>query len=432
MQGEAEQLSSEMTLQIARSDLARRFERYLRRDSWQDPPALVDEVIHRLQERDAILVKYGTDNRGQDLFGFVHRSFQEYFAACWMADELDEAEFQEKLFANRDGWAETLYLAVAKQQTKLRRKTLLKLLAEGRAEFAVECLRATVKEDPWLQMLVQFLARHTWGGREHEGLRVAECANACAERPETLQVLKTMFEPAKREGQSLAAAVELAEELAARKVVGAQDLLHEFFKEAIGLAEDMITVAAGEFLYGEDARSLPLPSFSLDRFPVTNAEYERMVQGHKALRGQYSETDRQPVVNVNWFEAGLYARWRGCRLPSEQEWEKAAGWDAANHHKRVYPWGDEFDASRCNTAESDRGKTSPVGDYPLGRSACGCEDMAGNVWEWCENSWREGSDRRVVRGGSFVNNQGYAACACRYRNNPRFSINDHGFRCART
>jgi len=145
MQGEADRLSPGMALQITRSELAKRFERYL---AGRPAPAdLADEVIQRLQDRDAILVKYATDRRGQDLFGFVHRSFQEYFAACWMADELDDAEFQDKLFANRDGWDETLYLAVAKMQPKLRRKTLLKLVARGRAEFAEACLRAAVEEE---------------------------------------------------------------------------------------------------------------------------------------------------------------------------------------------------------------------------------------------------------------------------------------------
>jgi formylglycine-generating enzyme required for sulfatase activity len=58
--------------------------------------------------------------------------------------------------------------------------------------------------------------------------------------------------------------------------------------------------------------------------------------------------------------------------------------------------------------------------------------MAGNVWEWCENSWREGSDRRVVRGGSFSNFRGSAACAYRVSGNPRASDDIYGFRCART
>src|SRR5260370_15715140 len=113
MQGEAERLSGEMALQISRADLAGRFRGFLEDEGCPDAFHLVEKVIVRLHARDAILVQYGTDQRGQDLFGFVHRSFQEYFAACWMARELDEAEFREALLQDREGWNETLYLAVA-------------------------------------------------------------------------------------------------------------------------------------------------------------------------------------------------------------------------------------------------------------------------------------------------------------------------------
>jgi hypothetical protein len=166
MQGEAEQLGDEMVLQIARDDLTQRFGTYLDDEGCLDAFHLVEKVVHRLHARDAILVQYGTDARGQDLFGFVHRSFQEYFAARWMAQELDEAEFARQLSENKAGWNETLYLAVAQLNDKRRRRTLLDLLKTGRAEFAVECLRAAPPEQPWLRMLVQFLARYTWGGQE--------------------------------------------------------------------------------------------------------------------------------------------------------------------------------------------------------------------------------------------------------------------------
>ena len=81
MQGEADRFSPEMSLQISRADLTRHFEEYLREGRCPDAFHLVDKVLHRLHARDAILVKYGTDRSGQDQFGFVHRSFQEYFAA---------------------------------------------------------------------------------------------------------------------------------------------------------------------------------------------------------------------------------------------------------------------------------------------------------------------------------------------------------------
>jgi hypothetical protein len=276
MQGEAGQLSGEMALQISRADLARRFQNFLEDEGCPDAFHLVEAVIHRLHARDAVLVQYGTDQRGQDLFGFVHRSFQEYFAACWMAQELDEAEFRVRLLEEREGWNETLYLAVAQLPDRRRRKTLQELLKTGRAEFAVECLRAAPPEQPWLQELVRFLSRYTQVGREYEALAVADCADACAGRAETRETLLAMFALENREGQTLAAAVELAEELARRGDHEARGLLEVFFAEAAGLPEDMVGVTAGAFPF----MPIEVPAFWIDRYLVTNRDYERMIPGH--------------------------------------------------------------------------------------------------------------------------------------------------------
>ena len=430
MQGEEKKLDPEMTLLIGRGELARRFTKQLKQES--GPHHLVDQVIDRLHARDAILVQYGTDKSGQDQFGFVHRSFQEYFAAGWLAHEVDQAEFREELFAARDGWDETLYLAVAQLRDKDRRSVLLELLKRGKADFAVECLKAAVPEQPWLRMLVQFLGRYTRAGREYRDLTAAECAEACDERPETLAVLRAMFERENREGQSLAAAVELAEELQRGGNTDAGGLVDRFFAEALPWPEDMVLVSAGAFPYGDNNEMIDVAAFFIDRYPVTNEEYERMVPGHRSLRDRFSDDDRQPVVWVSWFEANLYAKWRGCRLPTEQEWEKAAGWDAAGKKKRVYPWGDEFDAARCNTYESKIGKTTPVGSYSNGVSPYDIHDMAGNVFEWTSSPWSDDDSDPVARGGSWIGNHDYAACAYRDLNDPDDRDDYIGFRCART
>jgi formylglycine-generating enzyme required for sulfatase activity len=265
-------------------------------------------------------------------------------------------------------------------------------------------------------------------GWEYRALTAKECAEACAGRQETMTVLLAMFQPENREGQSLAAAVELAEELKAT------ELVDPFFAEAEKWPEDMVLVPAGVFPYGKANEMVDLAAFSIDRYPVTNEEYERMVPGHRGLRDQYSDADRQPVIYVSWFEARLYAQWRGhgCRLPREREWERAAGWDAAGEKKRTYPWGDEFDDALCNTDGSKIGKTTPVGAYPRGVSPYGVHDMAGNVWEWTESPWAEHDNNPVVRGGSWRFDNGNAACASRVSLIRDDRLNLIGFRCART
>jgi formylglycine-generating enzyme required for sulfatase activity len=125
------------------------------------------------------------------------------------------------------------------------------------------------------------------------------------------------------------------------------------------------------------------------------------------------------------------------RLPTEAEWEKAASWaeeqgsQGARGKTRLWPWGDEFDAGKCNIYDTGIGSTCAVGLFPGGDSPYGCADMAGNVWEWCQSKWvenyknydqgikeresLEGEALRVLRGGSFNDDQGLVRCACRLR-----------------
>jgi formylglycine-generating enzyme required for sulfatase activity len=125
----------------------------------------------------------------------------------------------------------------------------------------------------------------------------------------------------------------------------------------------------------------------------------------------------QPVVGINWHEATAYCRWlsqvtgRSIGLPSEPQWERAAKGSAASQR---YPWGNHWEPGRCNSITERILRPTPVGVFPQGRSAFGCEDMVGNVFEWTSSAYRsypydaldgredpESAGVRVYRGGGW-------------------------------
>jgi len=194
--------------------------------------------------------------------------------------------------------------------------------------------------------------------------------------------------------------------------------------------KEMVRVPAGKFLYGEDEKQVELPEFWIDRAPVTNAEYARFVAetGHRRPEHWKGRTPPKkiadhPVTYVTWHDATAYAKWAGGRLPTEQEWEKAArGTDG-----RIYPWGDEPpNERRCNFGRNV-GDTTPVGQYsPQGDSPYGCVDMAGNVWEWTASESEYGG--RVLCGGAFFTVDSDVRCGARAGGNPSIRDRDAGFR----
>jgi formylglycine-generating enzyme required for sulfatase activity len=197
--------------------------------------------------------------------------------------------------------------------------------------------------------------------------------------------------------------------------------------------KEMVRIPAGTFLYGEEKRERELPEFWIDKTPVTNAEYVRFVAGtghkppeHWKGKRPPEEIADHPVIYITWHDAAAYAEWAGKRLPTEEEWEKAArGTDG-----RTYPWGEEEPTPElCNYGENEGG-TTPVGKYsPQGDSPYGCVDMAGNVWEWAASDYEKGG--KVLRGGSWVSYAYDVRCANRYRLDPVLTRHVNGFRCAR-
>jgi formylglycine-generating enzyme required for sulfatase activity len=193
-----------------------------------------------------------------------------------------------------------------------------------------------------------------------------------------------------------------------------------------------------------------LDPFRIGRYPVTNGEYLLFVESTGAPVPESLSIGApadHPVWGVSYEEAAAYADWRGaqsgyeCRLPSEAEWEHAA----RGPGNRTYPFGDVFEATKCNTREAGYGSTTPVDRFPSGASGYGVFDLGGNVEEWTSSFYEPypgasfvyddiaasaGARYRVLRGGSFALGGDLARCARRHGPHPASSFRFRGFRLA--
>ncbi|MCB0197179.1 MAG: SUMF1/EgtB/PvdO family nonheme iron enzyme [Anaerolineae bacterium] len=218
----------------------------------------------------------------------------------------------------------------------------------------------------------------------------------------------------------------------------------------------------------EPQHNVKLDTFYIDQYEVTNVQYSICVDdnvceppGNTAsfTRDRYynnSEFADYPVIYVDWKQAKTYCEWRGARLPTEAEWEKAA----RGTEGMLYSWGNTFDGgltnfcdSNCDQSFSNKdyddgyADTAPVGSYPEGVSSYGVYDVAGNVWEWVAD-WYDSNyysnspdsnplgptsgNERVVRGGGWSEFGNDVRTSHRFWKNPSESGNDIGFRCARS
>ena len=192
-------------------------------------------------------------------------------------------------------------------------------------------------------------------------------------------------------------------------------------------------------------------AFQLSRYPVTNEQFGKFMASdgyqretlwdpvgwewrvkHEILEpalwrnGKWNGAT-QPIVGISWWEADAFCKWAGGRLPTEREWEAAARGPTGN----VYPWGKDWKPGLCNASDAGLGVTSPVGMFPSSASLSGAHDMAGNVWEWCDDLYEVDGERRVLRGGSWYDVSRGCRSAVRGRDAPGNRDVNIGFRVVR-
>ncbi|HUU41126.1 MAG TPA: SUMF1/EgtB/PvdO family nonheme iron enzyme, partial [Desulfatiglandales bacterium] len=243
---------------------------------------------------------------------------------------------------------------------------------------------------------------------------------------------------------------------------------------------DMVRIPKGKFIYGDEDIEKELDhDYYIDVFPVTNKQYKEFIDATPSHEAPYAEGKRSapyiwdkdkrtypagmenhPVVLVTHKDAEAFCKWRSekegkeIRLPTEAEWEKSA----RGEDGRKYPWGNDLDIKRLNCADyhvqkilkdyeewdkefnkgfykenKHKALTSEVGYFEAGASPFGCQDMAGNVWEWTSSFYDAKKETHVLRGGSWSNLSFDCRCAYRYYFPfPNHRLDFVGFRCART
>jgi formylglycine-generating enzyme required for sulfatase activity len=398
--------------------------------------------------------------RGKGRYGFIHLTFEEALAARGLV-QVGQLDLKFSLayiqkYINDPGWRETILLSIGVWG-----------IVREESEKAGEVLRAMLKMDCDKDVCRNVLMA---------GACLADVGELGLGRiaaEETIEALTVASV-----NRSLPAEVQRDAGFLLGRLAGGSP---EFLTRIRPDLDDWVPIPAGPFLYGEKKQKAVIKvPFCITKYPVTNLQFRRFIEADGYNNKEFWSTDGwlwrtgkwdtkapsymkdilkerpakqrnepfywhdqrwnnplTPVVGVSWFEAEAYANWlvkqleHSIRLPSEQEWERAARWTDG----REFPWGNaEANNLNCHEFWNQRknqqvfSSTTMVGQFSEGNAPEGTSDASGNVWEWMDSWYEKEQTSRVLRGGSWYDDPGVCRCAFRLGYVPDNVSNLVGFR----
>ena len=434
----------------------------------QNPPS-AEEFCKNLVERAGLLVEYGDTE-----YVFRHKSFREFMAGVQLKDDRPY-ERLNKLVTHfgDDWWEEPLRFFIGQVDENVfdlfmqklfdsqvtdtltpKKQDLLATLMKEALETKTDALQAKLLDPKTTPNRQRYLM---------DCLKTIGTGNQSA-----IDVVSTFVESGITDNVDI---LRYAAEITRQKVL--LETRSDVEKGVSGVVMDKlgaqyILIKGGTFRFSLTERQETVPDLYVAKYTVTNQHYRRFIsylesqekeferivsvkeykehlsamatdikgfgdylqQGKELatlFRSAYDDNkkfnkDDQPVAWVSWYGASAYCLWLSLlegnalyRLPTEMEWEYAAG----GRESRTYPWGEEEPSPNRANYNDNEGTTTPAGRYPDGATPEGLYDMAGNVWEWTKDFYDKDEDVRAIRGGAYYSSTADALrCSSRSYNNP--------------